>query len=356
MVYVNSGIQQIGIGIPDVKEAFKWYRRIFGTDIPMFEEAAEANLMLPYTGGKPHQRHAILAINLQSGGGFEIWQYTSRSPELPDFEPACGDLGIYIAKIKAENVERAYSYMKEQDVDLLTDVVSSPVQGENFFLKDPWGNIFQVVKGYGWFAKGKRVTGGAFGAWLGVSDMETSLKFYNEILGYDEIIYDESGHFSDLERLPGGGRKLRRVLLKHSKPRTGKFSRMLGPSELELVQSLDEPPRKIFENRFWGDRGFIHLCFDITGMDALRSLCKEKGHPFTVDSFAALQDRFDMGEAAGHFSYIEDPDGSLIEFVEAHKIPLIKKIGWYLDLRKRKPEKPLPNWMLKSLRFMRVKD
>jgi len=34
-----------------------------------------------------------------------------------------------------------------------------------------------------------------------------------------------------------------------------------------------------------------------------------------------------MGEASGHFAYVEDPDGTLIEFVETHKIPIIKKLG-----------------------------
>jgi hypothetical protein len=63
-----------------------------------------------------------------------------------------------------------------------------------------------------------------------------------------------------------------------------------------------------------------------------------------------------MGEAAGHFSYTEDPDGTLIEFVQTHRIPLIKKIGWYLDLRKRNPAKPLPTWMLNTLKLGKVKD
>jgi hypothetical protein len=52
---------------------------------------------------------------------------------------------------------------------------------------------------------------------------------------------------------------------------------------------------------------------------------------------------------------VEDPDGTLIEFVETHKLPVLKKIGWYLDLKKRPAEKPLPRWMLKALRFSRVK-
>ena len=37
-----SGIQQIGIGVPDVHKAWTWYRKAFGIDVRMFEEAAEA--------------------------------------------------------------------------------------------------------------------------------------------------------------------------------------------------------------------------------------------------------------------------------------------------------------------------
>jgi hypothetical protein len=117
------------------------------------------------------------------------------------------------------------------------------------------------------------------------------------------------------------------------------------------VQAIDYQPVKIFENRYWGDLGFIHLCFDIRNMAALKKKCESSGHPFTVDGGAG----FEMGEAAGHFTYIEDPDGALIEFVETKKIPIMKKMGWYLDLGKRKPSRPLPRWMLKALKFNRRK-
>jgi len=94
------------------------------------------------------------------------------------------------------------------------------------------------------------------------------------------------------------------------------------------------------------------MCFDIKNMQALKEACEANGHPFTVDGGAG----FEMGEAAGHFTYIEDPDGTLIEFVETKKIPILKKFGWYLDLRKRAPKKPLPDWMLKAMKLNRVKD
>jgi len=38
-----------------------------------------------------------------------------------------------------------------------------------------------------------------------------------------------------------------------------------------------------------------------------------------------------------------------VELVETHKIPILEKIGWYLNLKKRDASKPLPNWILKLL-------
>ena len=66
-------------------------------------------------------------------------------------------------------------------------------------------------------------------------------------------------------------------------------------------------------------------------------------------------DSFDS-DAAGQIAYIEDPDGTLIEFVETHKVPIAKKLGLSLNLKNRHPEKPLPKWMLKALSLMRVKS
>jgi len=355
MQKIISGIQQIGIGIPDVYKAWEWYRKTFGMDIPVFDDPGTAALMLPYTGGTPQERHAILAINIQGGGGFEIWQYKSRVPQPALFEVTVGDLGIYIAKIKSRDVKAAFENLKSKNINLLGEVSKNPAGKLHFYLTDPYGNIFEVEEFDNWFSNNKTLFGGPSGAVIAVSDIEKAKKFYSEILGYDEVVYDQSAKFDDFTGLTGGKNIFRRVLLKHSKPRQGAFSRLLGSSTMELIQVLDREPKKIFENRLWGDLGYIHLCFDINGMEFLKKECAEKGHPFTVDSNPNMG-TFDMGEAAGHFAYIEDPDGTLIEFVETHKIPILKKIGWYLNLRKRNPLKSLPDWMLKTLAWNRVKD
>jgi catechol 2,3-dioxygenase-like lactoylglutathione lyase family enzyme len=346
-----SGIQQIGVGVARMHEAWAWYKKYFGMDIRVFEEAAPAELMLPYTGGQPQTRHAALAVNLQGGGGFEIWQYTSRIPEAPKFEIQLGDLGIFSAKIKCKDIKATYNWYKSEGLRVLGKI-EKPGDKELFYVCDPYNNIFQLVSANTWFKSEGKNTGGAYGAIIGVTEMDRSIKFYNEILGYDKIISDQTGNFEDLKSLPGGSGQFRRVILTHSKTRYGAFSVLFGDSQVELVQALDRTPAKIFADRFWGDLGFIHLCFDINGMALMREKCKNAGCPFTVDT----GDTFDMGEASGAFSYIEDPDGALIEFVETHKLPIVKKLGFYLSLRKRDPKKTLPRWMLYAMSMNRAKD
>jgi hypothetical protein len=145
---------------------------------------------------------------------------------------------------------------------------------------------------------------------------------------------------------------VRRVLLAHSTARRGSFSKLLGVSRIELIQPLERVPRRIYDGRIWGDRGFFQVAFDVQGMEALEEECRRAGFPFIVNSESSV----DVGEAAGHYSYIADPDGTWIEFIETRRIPLIKGIGWYLDLRKRRPEKPIPDCLLKILKFNRVKN
>lgn len=348
-----NGIQQLGVGVTNIHDAFTWYRTYFGMDIKMFDEAAMAELMLPHTEDEVRERHAILALNLQGGGGFEVWQHTGKTPEPAKFEVALGDLGICIGKLKSADVRKAYARYNAWGLNLLTEVTTDPEGKDHFYLKDTYGNIWEVCHDTYVLKKQKSVNGGVYGVTIGVANLEESLAVYQKLLKYDTLVYDKVDVFKDWQGVPGSEKKCRRVLLRSSVKANGAFSPLLGPSCIELVQQLEGSPRDIYEGRIWGDPGFIHICYDINGMDALREEVKEAGFPFTVDS-AQDSDTFGMGEAAGSFAYIQAPEGTLIEFVETHKIPLVKKLNWFLDLTKRKPG-PLPKWMFGLFSMMRVK-
>ena len=346
----------MGIGVTNVEEAWKWYIQHFGMDCRIFDDEEPAKLMLPYTGGKPMNKHAILVMNLQSGGGFEIWQHTARTPVNIKEEIRIGDLGIIACKIKVKNIPESLALFHKNGIKVVAEAGEDPAGKMTSFLKDPYENIFQMAEATDWFMDEKKATGGSYGAIIGVSDTEKARIVYSDILGYDEVVYDVTGVFKGLAGLPGGNNECRRVLLRRSEPFTGPFSRLFGQSLIELLSIPAKPGKKTYEGRFWGDPGFIHLCYDMQGLDALKIFCESKGFPFTVDSKMSHEgSSFDMGEAAGYFAYIQDPDGTLIEFVETHKVPILKKIGWYLDLRKRDPHKTLPDWIVKTLRFSKVK-
>lgn len=325
MNYIINGIQQIGIGVTDAKAVFNWYKNNFGFDILVFEDKSEAKLMTRYTNDEVMSRYALLSMNMIGGGGLEIWQFINRIPvsQKPSFK--LGDLGINMMKFRSSN------------------------KVENLFFQDPWGNWVQIVRDDYKFCKSNNGLGGVMGAVIGVSDMEKSLSFYRSLFGFDIVKSDSIGIFKEFEMISGGTSKFRRVLLLRSATEKGGFGKLLGPCELELVQSLDRTPNMVYKNRLWGDLGYIHLCFDITGMEALKKASELMRYPFTVDS----ANSFDMGEASGRFGYIEDPDGTLIELVETHKVPILKKLGIYINLKKRNPRKPLPNWIVKAMKIHR---
>ena len=348
-----SGIQQIGIGTTNLYESWKWYADIFGTNIRILEDNTIAERMLRYTGNEPQKRHAAITINIQGGAGFEIWQYSERKPQPIDFNIQIGDIGIFCAKVKSRNVKQFHEEIKEKYANI-SPLYLTPDGLPTYYILDPFGNYFQVVEDAYIFSDCKRNNGGGIGVQIGVSDIEKALSIYRDVLGYDEIIYDKKGCFEDFAFMRGGEQKYRRVLLKHSQSRVGAFSQLLGPSQLELVVALERTPKKIYEGRFWGDPGFIQICFDVTNMKALKQLCETNGFPFTVDSCPSGE-TFDMGDAAGHFTYIEDTDGTLIEFVETHKIPVIKKLNIFINLKKRDAHKSLPKLLLRALKINMVR-
>src|SRR5690554_6290153 len=139
MEKVICGIQQIGIGVPDVQEVWKWYRKFFGVDVRIFEEAAEAPLMTRYTGDKVHSRTATLALSMEGGGGFEIWQFTSRDTEKPKFDVQLGDYGLYICRIKSRDVKASFDFMKLNGAKVLGELKTTPHGEPHFFVEDQIG-------------------------------------------------------------------------------------------------------------------------------------------------------------------------------------------------------------------------
>jgi catechol 2,3-dioxygenase-like lactoylglutathione lyase family enzyme len=339
-----SGIQQVGIGVGNAQKAKHYYKNLFGMDVLVFEDKAEASLMTKYTGNELHRREAILTLNMQGGGGFEIWQFLTKEPCFTCAWVLFGDLGIYAVKMRCINIDAVAKHFSASPVCL------SPSNKKTIWVKDDENNMFQLVEDHQSFKATNHAVGGVLGVVIGVSNIDQSLRFYKDLLGM-KVIHEESGVFNDIGNDDNCKEQYRRVLLRKNFIPIGAFSKLLGDIEIELVQALGRQPATIYKNRYWGDCGFIHVCFDVNNMDGLKQKAASLGFNFTVDS----ADSFTMGASAGRFGYMEDPDGTLIELVETHRVPIFKKLNWYYDLKKRKHNKPLPDWMIGMMALTKVK-
>ncbi|HYG50618.1 MAG TPA: VOC family protein, partial [Flavobacteriales bacterium] len=173
--YIN-GIQQIGIGVENAGAAFAWYKKYFGFSAVVFEDKAAASLMTQYTGGKVEERYAVLAMNMQGGGGFEIWQYTSRKPAKPASDIQLGDTGVFAVKLRSKNIEAAYQLLKQDAASQVTPISEGPSGLKHFYVKDPFNNFFEITENAYWFTRNGHPVGGVCGVVIGVSNIETSVR------------------------------------------------------------------------------------------------------------------------------------------------------------------------------------
>lgn len=338
--YNIAGIQQVGVGVANLEEAWRWYAKHFGMDLPIFNDAAEATLMSEYTGGEPQKRKAVLAMNLQGGGGFEVWQFTSRTPTASKNSIKEGDLGINSVQMRCLDAHKTKAYFDKLPNISCSAIKRNDLNKSYFEVVDPFSNSFKIIEDNYQFMRTNSLVGGVIGATIGVRNIEKSLTLYTEVLNYEVVQKKQLGEDG-----------LERIWLTPKERKTSAFSQLLGPTQLELVCDPKNDRTQIFKGRYWGDLGFIHICFDVQNMNSLRKKAKALGHEFVVDS----ENSFDMGEAAGQFAYVQDEDNTLIELVETHKVPILKKLSWYIHLKDKKNQKPLPRIIFKVLGMKRLK-
>jgi hypothetical protein len=321
-------------------------------NIPFFDSVQPAPLMDCYTHGKTITQRASMIMNLQGGCAMEVIRPTTFEPRKADFQIKVGDLHIFQVHMKTRDVKQMQEHCKKNGALGVSEIQLNPAQQNVFDLTDLDGNFFRVEPTKECYREMGHPSNGVAGCSIGVTNMEEALNLYSDLLGYDEVVFDRTGTFNDWRHLPGGTEQYRRVRLKQSAPTGGGFARVMGETFIELVQALDRVPARTFKGRIWGDSGFVHLGLDVKGMKKLGENLGAQGFGFRCDSNDALS----MGQTKVHCTYIDDKDGTLIELIEVYKVPIVEKWGVFLNVEKRDPLKPLPNFMLNALRFSRIKD
>jgi catechol 2,3-dioxygenase-like lactoylglutathione lyase family enzyme len=346
-----NGIQHLGVAVTDMDLSLNFFRRIMGMDVAFFDSIAAAPLMDIYTRNETITKRASMILNLQGGCAMEVIRPTSFEPVKAKFQIQIGDLGIFMGCVKCKSIEKSHAFVKQHSDHFVSQICKDPAGLSTFSIEDPDRNWFTFHEGGDWYTDLGLHSGGISGCVMGVSNIDQSMTLYQDLLGFDTVVYDETGVFDDFQSLAGGNKEVRRVKLTQRSKTLGGFAKVAAGTTIELVQVLRGEVNTIYSDRIWADTGFVHLGFDVKGMQQVGEDLKNAGFPFTCDSNEALS----MGKTRVHCVYIDDPDNTWLELIEVYKIPIVEKWGLFLNVEKRDPKKPLPNFMLKALKFSRVK-
>jgi catechol 2,3-dioxygenase-like lactoylglutathione lyase family enzyme len=310
-----TALQHIGLGVQDAATSFEFYRKFAGFKIKLVDYLDFSNQMEPIIGDLVKMR-IIMALPSQGKGLIEIVQHVSTPPRPGTTR--WGDIGFLATGYRTNNLAATVEYLESEGIELSvrsypTDL-NSGERWESAFLSDPDGNYVELIDTNPGNSADAGV-GGIIQVTIGVRDMDRSLEFYNGILGYDEVLLDMSGPDAAMGPFLENRMQQRQVILGRKVSLRSPFA-MDGGGTIRLVQVKDYPGKNLFEGRRWGDIGQMEACFEVddvrAAVEELKSMNMEVYHPPTY---------MDMGTGSkGSFAYIKDPDGTLIEFVEVHRV------------------------------------
>lgn len=308
-------LQHVGLGVTDVEESYLFYRKCLGFNLKLTDYLGSSSEMEPIIGELAKMR-IIMGLSSQGRGLVELVQHLSTAPRKTHMR--WGDIGFLASGYQARNIAALAPQFEKWGFPYLSPIRSVDLddgrKAQSVFVSDPDGNFVELVETA---SRNSRHTGvdGLAQVTIGVRDMETSVAFYRDIIGFDNVVLDRVGHDPVFDTLFGERFELREILLENSRPLKNLFVTPDG-GRLRLVQALNYKGNKVFQDRRWGDIGQMECCFQVENAQAAIAELEAKGveiyHPPTF---------MNMGSgSAGYFTYIKDPDDNLVEFVEVSRV------------------------------------
>ena len=301
-----SGVHHVAIGVRDLKTMLAFYREFLGFTETIAEFAESEQEVMREVARNPRAVFYGATIQQKAGGiMLEFIRMVEPAPRPIRAKPAYGDIGVGKVTLTTADVPGLWRELKDS-VPFLSEPKTATIAGrahEFVYCRDPEGNLIEIASGDA--ARGERF-GGAWSAGIAVSNLERSLPFYRDFLGFATTEIDVHEGFSDLvdEAAGAPGTRVRSCLLS---------TEAAGGTSLELFETLRPRGRSLPFSALWGDFGYLQasfMCGDVYGAAAeleaagVDLLCSPK----VLDAGPDHPD-------PGVFVYARDPDGICIEFV-----------------------------------------
>jgi catechol 2,3-dioxygenase-like lactoylglutathione lyase family enzyme len=187
-----TGVPTVGIlnyihAVDDLDKTLAFYHDVFGLG---GEPRPFPNPGVPALTNSPGVSLRLATLRLPNAGfGFELTQFSGvdRHPGTPKHT----DPGAALIALRVKDMAPVLAAVKKDNVPIIT-TSGAPVTIEtpngkirSMLIRDPDGYVVEVVESMP--AEGVKVDGNVFGASMGltVADMESTIKFWHGLLGFD---------------------------------------------------------------------------------------------------------------------------------------------------------------------------
>lgn len=310
------GACHVGIWVTNMEKALVFYRDILGLKV-LNDFSGEEYKLREVIGKSVEMRVIILGVSAKLDRSciklvqFLSGPYPNSTYRVP-FNRRWGDIGYCEFCFEVLNVEKTYTEMKEKGAESAMEVTRFSEKGADgkevvsayAYIRDPEGTLVEFDEP--WLVRKTGTVDKKFAGIIrldhvgfGVTDMDRSVTFYKDILGFNKVIYDIEGE-SAMSKLVGEPLRRRLVML-HNENDGGC---------IELIQAF--PPFKArplsLESR-WGDIGLMEMGVEVKDIDKVCQTLVEKKVRFICAPGPVKQ-------LNAKHAYIRDPDGLMIELIE----------------------------------------
>ena len=143
------GIDHIGVTVPDLEEAERFFVDVLGAEriYTLGSKQADDDWMQVTLGVHPRTViREVRFLRLGNGSNLELFQYDSADGQAG--EPRNSDIGGHHLAIYVDDLEEAIDYLRSHDVEIMGEPVASKQSAEGqrwLYFRSPWGMQFELV-------------------------------------------------------------------------------------------------------------------------------------------------------------------------------------------------------------------
>lgn len=289
--------------VNDLETTLAFYHDVFGLD---GKPQAFPNPGVPALTNSPGVSLRLAVLRLPNAGfGFELTQFSGvdRHPGRPKHT----DPGAALIGLRVKDLEPVLAAVKKRNIPVITTggspamipTANGKVRG--LLIRDPDGYVLEVVESKP--GEGVQADGNVFGASMGltVADMESTIKFWHDLLGFDLKGKMEFSSDPDILKLTGAPGARNRELV----------ANVPGTKALMAFYEYQGLKRTPFHLRV-PDPGAPAIALRVTDLDGLLKRMRAAGVQVT-----SLHGEVVQFTPAIRNIFVQDPNGLNIELFES---------------------------------------